>query len=164
MRPETRLPSFKNGKGAVILRINTILEKAADFSESRPIKTLGKWMVRHHDVLAAEFARLYPAPPDWPALVDAFAENGITRSDGTAFKADTARRTWRRVQSNVTRARLRRDSSGGIQAKPPSPLPTPPPVAALPPVVQVPANAAECPTPRRPITFASPKTYPQEPK
>lgn len=112
---------------------------------------LVRWMILNHDKFAEVLAPI--ARPGWNSIADELTKEGLTRKDGLPLTSEYVRVSWWKARRAF-----------GQHLKPPSTLPTPPPVAALPPVVQVSANAAECPSPRRPITFASPKTYPQEPK
>lgn len=86
-------------------RPKAVFAKAAELTDAQPVRSLGKWMVRHHDDLLAQFASETLGRPDWKSFVVALAENGIARRDGLPIAPATAMRTWNRVKANVAKAR-----------------------------------------------------------
>lgn len=86
-------------------RPSVVLAKAVELSEAEPVRSLSKWMVRHHDELLAHFVSESLGRPDWKAFVIALAENGIKRQSGKPIDPGTAARTWLRVKKNVRDAR-----------------------------------------------------------
>ena len=114
---------------------------------------LVRWMILNHDKFAEVLALI--ARPGWNSIADELTKEGLTRKDGQPLTSEYVRVSWWKARRAF-----------GQHAKAPGTVqtPKPSPAAPLPTVTQVPAKAAEYPGPRRPITFASPKTYPQEPK
>ena len=130
--------------------VEAILARAAAVSAARNPPTLARWMQRNNKALAAGFA---DGPPDWYALVVAMAEAGVTRRDGSAYAADTARKTWSRVKAQqAPKAKI---VPTAPKAVPMVPGPTVEAATLQLPVVKAEAAAF----PPRVIVFASPKTY-----
>ena len=106
--------------------------------------SLYRLMRQNHATIAAEFARF---GAHWEQRAQGIRDAGLLDERGQRPSTWTVKQTWYRVCKDVLES-----------------APKPSPAAPSPTVAQVPAQVAEYPGPRRPITFASPKTYPQEPK
>jgi hypothetical protein len=103
---------------------------------------LYRWMRRHHDDLAAAFAK---NPPTWGPLAEELSGVGLTDGDGKPPNAASTRQTWYRVRRDVARDRAQLPAAVPVPALAPDEIA--PGVHAVAPVTAS-ESAANGPRPR----------------
>lgn len=105
---------------------------------------LYRWMRRHHDDLAAAFAK---NPPAWGPLAEELSGVGLTDGDGKPPNAASTRQTWYRVRRDVARDRAQLPAAVSVPALAPDEIA--PGVHAVAPVTaSKSSSAANVPRPR----------------
>ena len=105
----------------------------------KPRSTLAAWMREHHD---AFHERISTHVPDWPALVAAFAKEGLTNRFGKPPQAEAARKMWRQIHRDVVASRSEAPIPSRAQGEstPPRRVVQPPPVRPAPPLPVAPTQ------------------------
>jgi hypothetical protein len=112
----------------------------------KPRSTLAAWMREHHD---AFHERISTQVPDWPALVAAFAKEGLTNRFGRPPQAEAARKMWRQIHRDVMASRTdeKPTTSAPVESTQPKRVVQPPPARPVPPVPVAPAQGFTHPPP-----------------
>lgn len=131
----------------MLLRVRAVTKKPPPLSTAERIRlaatkerrsTLYRWMLANHDEFAAMVADA--GRPNWQALAQAFADEGLRDLRENPPTSEGARQTWFKVRTAVQKERAKKPKQGpaqvsaGTTVKPPpaasltSPDPTPAPV------------------------------------